>query len=124
GIDVGPVDGDDAEIPGPLARGLRRDQGGGTVAGAEIEDAGAVRQLLKEAAPAVGNLVGIIGLARTVEARRNAVEMPVLAPDFPLRQASPFPPNTGNVTGSSRKAWIILPRLSRASGRRLILQIP
>src|SRR5205085_10262447 len=118
------IDGDDAEISGPLPRRLRGDQGGGTIAGAEIEDAGTLRQRLEEAAPAIGNLVGIIGLARTVEARRNAVEMPVLAHDFPYRLAFPFPPNTGNVTGSSRKAWIILPRLSRASGRRLILQIP
>ena len=94
-VDFGEVDRDDprgAFVPGG-------EQGRGAVAGAQIEDAGAGRQIGEKGPPAVRNFPGIIGPARTVEAGRDAVILPVLAPDSPVRQLSPLAPNGGSVTG-------------------------
>ena len=87
-IDRGPIDRDDR------ARAAVRggDQRDGAVAGAQIEDAGAPPQIGEEGAPAGGDIVVIIGRARPVEARGDAVIMPILVPDAPVRQASPLPP--------------------------------
>jgi hypothetical protein len=95
-IDIGLVDRHDPRRSAVLCG----EQGGRAVAGAEVENAAARRQIGEEGAPATGDFSGIIGPSRTVEARRDAVVMPILAPDPHLRQLFPPRARIRIVTGS------------------------
>jgi hypothetical protein len=80
-IDIREVDRDDPEALALGALGLGGDDRGGAVAGAQIEDPGRIGEAGEEGAPARRDAIVIIGSARAVEARRDAVVMPVAAPD-------------------------------------------
>ena len=88
-VDVSGIDRDDPKILSSAPSGLRRDDCNRAIAGAQVENGGALRQRAEEGAPARGYIFAVIDPALIIEGGKP-IELPIVVPDRSFRHSDAF----------------------------------